>query len=33
LLLSHDDLFFLDLASRKVEIAGVTSPPHEQWMI
>lgn len=32
-LVTHYVLFFLDLASRTVKIAGVTSHPHEEWMM
>jgi putative transposase len=32
-LISHYVLFILDLASRKVKIAGITAHPHEAWMM
>lgn len=31
-LVTHDVLFILDLASRTVKIAGITTHPHEEWM-
>lgn len=32
-LVTHYVLFLLDLASRTVKIAGITSHPHEKWMM
>ena len=32
-LVTHYVLFILDLASRTVKIAGITTHPHEGWMI
>ena len=31
-LVAYDVLFFILLESRKVEIAGITTHPNEQWM-